>query len=185
MSLESYLSRMSGGKQMDLSGASFNKGGAKACTIDEIQGAAAGLGRKETTYLFWAFMPNEEGMQIRVMLNAHLMNWLNKNEKQIPHDTRAKIVRLVMDGVKGSAFQPCKKCETTGKALIDNRYVTCPHCEGLGKVAISKRKIAKALNMAWSTFYKAKVYDECYSELMSFCAILEGACFKHFSDKDK
>lgn len=186
MSLEFFLSRMSGGKQLDLSAANYNKGsGSKKCSIDETQGSLAGLGRNETNYLFWAFMTDERPLKMRVMLNAHLMNWLKEKNQEIEHSRRAAIVRLVMQGVKGSAFQPCKKCETTGKALIDNEYVVCPRCSGLGKNSISKRKIADQLNIPWSTFHKNKVYDQAYSELMSYCAILEGTCFKHFSNKEE
>ena len=186
MSLENFLSRMSGGKQLDLSAANYNKGsGLKKPNIDEYQGALAGLGRRETIYLFWAFMPNEGPLRMRVMLNAHLMKWLKSNNQVIEHNNRAAIVRLVMQGVKGSAFQPCKKCETTGKALIDNEYKVCPTCGGLGKKSISQREVARLLDIPWSTYYMKKIYGQAYSELMSFCAILEGTCFKHFSNKEE
>ena len=116
------------------------------------------------------------------MLNTHLMKHLKSNDKKIPHDTRAKLVRLVMQEVQNPSAKPCNKCESTGKVILNSEYTECSTCKGGGSIYMSGRKVAKILSIPSSTYNDN--YSSVYDELMSFCAILEGNCAKHFSYKE-
>lgn len=170
MNIETILSKISGGKNLD-SGA-VSTGGSKPVIDDLVRGALGGLTRHESIYLFWTYLDDQsQKLAMKSMLNLVA----SKQGTDVKPEIQLRVVNLVLRGIQGATLQPCKTCSATGL----HKGAVCETCGGLGKVSISKRAIARELNIPWATFYKNKNILNLYSLLMQFCSTLDQNCKNH------
>ncbi len=176
--LESLLSKISGGKQLEVI-TSFT-GSVAAC--DNVASALSGLTRHEMNYLFWAFSLGGKAFHVRDMLTSEATKFIKSDELNVSDVQKADVVQLVTKGLRSTFTKYCRACGGTGN---NDRADVCKICFGSGRVDISQRKIAKELQIAWSSYYRNKSIKKLIDHLFAFCAQTEGNITKHIAQSDK